>query len=177
MIPAMKIHAALFLALLMALPAVAVSAQTVEQDGRNDEYSMKTEAAEQVFDQYYESIEAKQLCSGATATEMVTVSPDISYGAGRLLNLRRHSEAAMDSLVNREGCNGQKVKKSLAFFDERLANAHPVSAALPGPRDTAAAIQLDAMPSHGSDRSVTAAPVSLTPAEASQPDVPPPGMR
>ena len=192
MIAAMKIPTPLLFAVLMAMPA-AVSAQTVEQDGKNDEYSMKTQAAERVFDQYYEAIEAKQVCSGAkfsaddmlafdkvTASEMVATSPDISYGAGRLLNMRRKSENTMDRLVNREGCTGQKVKKSLAFFDERLANARPVQAApLPGPADTAAAAPGDAMSAATPDRAVATepAPVSLTPADAPQPDVPPADMR
>ena len=176
---------ALALPLVIASFATSASAQTVEQDGKNDEYSMKTQAAEQVFVQYHQAIEAKQRCmptqfsaddlaafDKATASEMVAVSPDISYGAGRLLNLRRQTESATDRLVDREGCKGQKVKKELAFFDDRLATLRPMPTPAPAPdaaASTPAAMPEAAAPAAmpATDRAVASelAPESLTPAD------------
>ena len=54
------------------------------------------------------------------ANEMVALSPNVSLGAGRLLNLRRLADDQFGTLYGREGCDGQKVKKLVAFYDERL---------------------------------------------------------
>jgi hypothetical protein len=137
--------AATLVLLTVASPAWA---QTVEQDGAGDEYSVATERAQTVFLDYQMSIDAEADCrqmvfsaddrmalDRAIAQQMVAESPNVSLGAGRLLNARRVAADQMDRLVAREGCDGQTVKKSLAFYEERLANVHPVpEPPLPGPQ-------------------------------------------
>ena len=126
--------------LLLTL-ATTVSAQTVEQDGPQDEYSMATQRAQDLFVKYHMAMDADSACrqvqfsqddrlaiDRAAAQEMVAVSPNVSLGAGRLLNLRRVADDNFQRLYGREGCDGQKVKKLVAFYDERLANVHRVPA-------------------------------------------------
>ena len=126
-------------------------AQTVEQDGPQDEYSVDTEKAQNLFVKYHMAMDADAACRQVTfsqddrlamdrvaANEMVAVSPNVSLGAGRLLNLRRLADDQFESLYRREGCDGQKVKKLVGFYDERLANSHPVPPS-PLPGDSASA--------------------------------------
>jgi hypothetical protein len=155
-------------------------AQTVEQDGPEDEYSVATEHAQNVFLDYHRAVRAEVDCrqaafssddmlaiDRATAQQMVAESPQISMGAARLLTLRGMADDQMDHIVSREGCDGQKVKKALAFYDERLANVHPVpQQPLPGPQpvDAQAPAAGDTMAAPGGAAPMDAAPESLVPA-------------
>ncbi len=168
---------------LLLTSAPAVLAQTVEQDGSQDGYSIATQRAQDLFVKYHMAMDADAACrqakfsnddllamDRAAAQEMVAESPTISLGAARLLNLRRKADDDFDTLYSREGCNGQKVKKLVAFYDERLANAHPMpDAPLPGDgkpaADTAQAAPMDAVQAQPLvDSPPAAAPESLVPA-------------
>ncbi len=109
-------------------------AQTVEQDGANDSYGLKTELAERVFLKYHKAIDAEEKCnkrqfspSDSQAMEetiagrMVANSPDVAVGAARLLTLNAVANDQTAALISDEGCDGDRVKKLLAFFDQRLA--------------------------------------------------------
>ncbi len=127
-------------------------AQTVEQDGPLDKYSTATERAQGTFLAYHEAMRAEESCrqhsfspgdrtalEKATADQMFADSPQIAIGAARLLTLVRKADDDMDALVAREGCNGQKVKKSLALYEDKLAAVHgQEDAPPPGVGDTAA---------------------------------------
>ena len=117
---------ALAACLVISLPAVA---QTVEQDGPEDEYSTATERAQGVFLQYNGAIRAEHKCHNrdfspsdqtalqkVTAEKMVEVSPNVALGAARLLTLVDKADDNMDRLISREGCDGQKVKAALQLY-------------------------------------------------------------
>jgi hypothetical protein len=152
-----------YLATALCLLAIPALAQTVEQDGPKDKYSFNTQRAQATFLAYHMAMEAEEQCNKvsfsaddlmamdkAAAAEMVSVSPQVSMGAARLLNLTQQADDDMDSLIAREGCNGQKVKESLKFYDERLANVHPVPEQ-PLPGEKAATAAADTTPATPAD--------------------------
>ncbi len=145
----MQRYLALAACLFVSLPALA---QTVEQDGPQDKYSLKTERAQHTFLTYHMAMRAAESCRNAsfsaddraamekaTASQMSADSPDVAIGAARLLTLVRKADDDMDRIISRDGCDGQKTKDSLQFFDAHLASAPGVSAPPPAEGQTAAA--------------------------------------
>jgi hypothetical protein len=132
----MRLYPILAACALIWLPAFAqpAFAQTVEQDGANDSYGLKTERAERVFLKYHRSIHAEEACNDRSFSpsdrlamdrfvmeRMQANAPDVAVGAARLLTLSRLADNQMDDRIGAQGCDGAEVKKSLQFFDERLA--------------------------------------------------------
>ncbi len=126
---------------LLSFPA---SAQTVEQDGANDQYGLKTEFAERVFLKYHRAIHAEEACNDRSfspqdrlsmeqiiAGRMSANSPEVAVGAARLRTLRGVADDQMDDMIDKEDCTGADVQKALHFFDEHLASVSPPPAEPP----------------------------------------------
>jgi hypothetical protein len=118
----------LLVLLALFLPLVA-EAQTVEQGGAADSYSMATERAQNTFMAYQGAIEAARKCQSRSfdaaellaldrkiAAEMVAVSPNVAIGAARLQNLRRDAEDDMDRRIRAQGCGGPDPATALDRF-------------------------------------------------------------
>ena len=117
----------------LALFAAPVFAQTVEQDGAVDSYSLATARAEHIFIADQGAIEAERKCHDRTfppgdlsalndkiAAEMAAAAPAIALGGARLINLRQQAEGDIDSKIGREGCDGNTASDALEIFRRRL---------------------------------------------------------
>ena len=153
----------LFTAAALVILSLPAFAQTVEQDGANDRYGIKTERAERVFLKYHRSIRAEESCNGRKFSDgdrvamettigqrMQANSPDVAVGAARLLTLRPIADNQMDDMIDDQGCDGADVKKALQFFDDHLA-----SAALPPEPATEVAPVTDAPQQDDAPQSLT----------------------
>jgi hypothetical protein len=118
----------LILLSVVCLP-LAAYAQTVEQDGKADNYSLATERAQNTFLAYQGALEAARKCQHRSidgdellgldrkiAAEMTAVAPNVAIGAARLQNLRRDAESDMDRRVRAQGCNGPDPTTALDRF-------------------------------------------------------------
>ncbi len=122
----------------LILSASPLAAQTVEQEGADDEYAMATQRAENVYVNYHKAMEAEMLCNDksfdqadrlamerVTADRMTAVSPQVTIGAARLMWFRDKASGDMEDIVDDQGCDDPRVKKYLAFFRQRLAAVAP----------------------------------------------------
>lgn len=116
--------------LVFALFTSPAQAQTVEQDGAADSYSVATVRAQNTFLAYQGSLEAARKCQHRSfdatelldldrkiALEMAEVAPNVAIGAARLQNLRRNAEDDMDHRVRAQGCGGPDPSTALDRFN------------------------------------------------------------
>jgi hypothetical protein len=128
-------HFLFLIALLFIPPALA---QTVEQDGANDSYSLATERAQNTFLAYQGALEAARRCDHLSfsadelltfdrkiAAEMAAVAPNVALGAARLQNLRRDAQDDIRSRIWHQGCAGPDPTAALDRFNQLNVTSQP----------------------------------------------------